>query len=92
MIPQYIKYNNAGMIQEHLDAQEHILNTSGHLEQYWTGQHLQMWHNQLLISRSLALQVLPDTLVKMDLSTKMQWPSGIPPMWAPTPKKLNSHN
>ena len=79
------------MIQEHLDEQEHIWNTSGHLEHHRTGQHLQTWHIQLHIPRSMALLVLPDTLTMMHMSTNFQQPSGIPTMWAPTPKILNSH-
>ena len=52
---RYITYNNADMIQQHLDAQEHIWKTSGHLEQYRTGHHLQMWHNQHRHITSMAL-------------------------------------
>ena len=88
---QSITYKNAGMIQEHLDEQEHIWNTSGHLEHHRTGQHLQTWHNQLHIIRSIAPLVLPDTLVKYYSSIKFQQSSGIPPMWAPIPKSQNSH-
>ena len=79
------------MIQEHLDAQEHIWNTSGHLEQYWTGQHLQMWHNQLHNIKSMALLVLPDTPPNTHLETKNEHPSGILSVWAPTPKTQDSH-
>ena len=75
------------MIQEHLDAQEHIRNTSGHLEQHRTGHKLQMWHNGTDIFKSMALLVLPDTHPNMHLSTKNEHCSGTPSVWVPTPKK-----
>ena len=73
------------MIQEHLDAQEHIW-TSGTILDRTTSS------NVAQSARSMALQALPDTLHKMHSSTKLEQPSGIPPMWAPIPKNLNSNN
>ena len=75
------------MIQEHLDEQEHIWNTSGHLEQHRTGHHHQTWHNWTDSFKSMALQVLPDTHPNRHLSTKNEHCSGTPSMGAPTPKK-----
>ena len=57
---QDIKYNNADMIQEHLDEQEHIWNTSGTAQLDKTGHHLQTWHIPSKSFQSMALPVLPD--------------------------------
>ena len=91
MKASYTTYKNAGMIQEHLDAQEHIWKTSGTILDK-TGHHLQMWHHQHRLLQSMALLVLPDTHPTGDLYTKFQQHGGIPSQWAPTPKNLNSHN
>ena len=81
------------MIQEHLDKQEPISNTSGHLEQYRTGQNLSnMAHSAVNHPNPWHFGSCQTPPPKMHLSTKFEWPSGILPMWAPTPKNLNSHN
>ena len=51
-----------------------------------------MWHNPLEVFQTMALLVSPDTPLMKHLFTKFQQPRGIPCMWAPTPKNLNSHN
>ena len=78
-------------MQEHLDAQEHIWNTSGTALDK-TGHHLQMWHNSQDDFQTMALLESPDTPPMTHMSTKFQQPSGTPCMWAPTPKNLNTHN
>ena len=48
---QDITYNNADKIQEHLDEQEHIWQTSGTSHQDNTGHHLPRWHNSSKTSK-----------------------------------------
>ena len=65
------------MIQKHLDEQEHIWNTSEHLEQQRTGQYHQTWHIPLDIIKTMALQVLSDTHPDMHFSTNISTAVGL---------------
>ena len=65
-------------------------NTSG-TSQDWTAHYLQWWHNWTNSFKSMALQVLLDTLYGTHSGTKNHHCSGTPSVWAPTPKSQNSH-
>ena len=74
------------MIQEHLDEQEHIWNTSGTAQVDKTGHHLQTWHIPSKSFQSMALPVLPDTLPEIHSSTKNHHSNTALCMWALTHK------
>ena len=89
---QDITYHNINRIQEHLDEQEHIWQTSGTSHQDSTGHHLPRWHNSKQNFQTMALPHLPDTLPGMHFWSNEHLCSTSLCMWAPTHKMPKSHN